>query len=238
METHPTVFGDFLQSPLNFFGSWTNGNHLLVFAKAELTSLNFFGSWTNGNLVPPALADEVTARKLWTSSEVELMETSQCFPIDRLLWFSLNFFGSWTNGNAHLTPGTHPFGWLWTSSEVELMETYTRERRRNHKGFALNFFGSWTNGNLFLIINVGLYTPLNFFGSWTNGNLTTSRSAFLPLQLWTSSEVELMETSLLGDCQEESLLWTSSEVELMETLSLDQHYWRQVFVSELLRKLN
>jgi len=107
---------------------------------------------------------------LWTSSEVELMETSRSLGLGYHLW-SLNFFGSWTNGNLGPSP---------CSDEPT----------------TLNFFGSWTNGNKVpAAVPVTFWRTLNFFGSWTNGN-RGSPTSVMPVSssLWTSSEVELMET--------------------------------------------
>jgi len=65
----------------------------------------------------------IPRNELWTSSEVELMETSS----------------KKTKNLQHL--------FLWTSSEVELMETPKTVALHDLLEFALNFFGSWTNGN-------------------------------------------------------------------------------------------
>ena len=131
--------------------------------------------------------------KLWTSAEVELMETLPLVTELDGFCSPLNFCGSWTNGNGRRTPGLYLAVSLWTSAEVELMETVLIPDLFCH------WLRLWTSAEVELMETVEL-------------------AAWIAQYLWTSAEVELMETWSYPSLDlQHSDLWTSAEVELMET---------------------
>ncbi len=140
----------------------------------HMLSSDFLGSWINGNLTLSSglERDPVCSWRLLTSSEVELMETSNVTPLGSFVTTASDFLGSWINGNQLIDIKSITLGLgLLTSSEVELMETASINRRGCRP---LNLL---TSSEVELMETLTLHSP-----------------ATVVATLLTSSEVELMET--------------------------------------------